>query len=249
MATLQQVEPLRRATDDAVALAQADLRSMLLDLDTTDLDRARRGLEAGVDDIVYAYGFALASVSADWYDEARDAARAPGRYVATPTVNVERAAVSAFVGWSLQPLYSDTPDVEAAYRRLASTTQKQVADVARGTIVDNTRRDPARPRYYRGASANCCAWCAMLAARGPVYGTESAAEAGSHRDCRCFPVALWPGERLVQPEYYADFVAEYEAAAKAARAAGEPVVAPSPQQRDNRRDTVLWRMRRATGRK
>lgn len=249
MATLQQVEPLRRATDDAVALAQADLRSMLLDLDTTDLDRARRGLEAGVDDIVHAYGFALAAVSADWYDEARDAARAPGRYVATPTVNVERAAVSAFVGWSLQPLYSDTPDVEAAYRRLASTTQKQVADVARGTIVDNTRRDPARPRYYRAASPTCCAWCAVLASNGPMYASASTAEAGSHRDCRCFPVAHWENEVLELPEYYTGFMREYDAAAKAAQAAGEPVRIPTPHARDPRRDTVLWRIRKATGRK
>lgn len=237
MATLSDLEPLLATTEDVVTLAQADAARVLRSLDLADLPRQRPGLERAVGDVVDGYGYGLAALAADWYADARAASPAAGRFVPLVRTSLSAEQVSALVGWSIGPLFDADPDVNRALARLDGEVQKAVADQARSTIVENTHRDPVRPSYYRGASANCCAFCAMLTTR--VYTRLSSADFQAHAHDRCFPVPVWPGEPFNQPDYYGTFQAEYDAAAKAARAAGESVTAKS----------VLSRMRKATGRK
>ncbi|MGI5222483.1 hypothetical protein [Nocardia sp. CA-290969] len=58
--------------------------------------------------------------------------------------------------------------------RLQGTTQRAVYDSARSTIVENSDSEPGA-RWARYASANACAFCAMLATRGAVYTSAEAA--------------------------------------------------------------------------
>ena len=237
MATLEDVRSLEDVTEDVVTLAQADAADALrsVDLDALRPDRPR--LERAVGDVVYGYGFGLSAFAADWYADARFEAGARGRYVPVPRVGLTDAEVSALVGWSLGPLFDVEPDVPLALARLDGGVQKHVANAARLTVTGNVQRDPVRPSYYRGASANCCAFCSMLTTR--VYASQAGADFDAHDHDRCFPVPVWPGERFEQPDYYATFQQEYDEAARAARAAGEPVTAK----------TVLPRIRRAAGRR
>lgn len=57
--------------------------------------------------------------------------------------------------------------------RLHGTLQRAVYDGARQTILDNATAEGAR--WARHASANACAFCALMASRGAVYTSEAAA--------------------------------------------------------------------------
>lgn len=237
MATLADLSGLRATTEDVVLLAQQDAAATLRSVDVANLRAGTPGLRAAVGEVIYGYGFGLAAVAADWYSDARAESPAIGRFVPVPRVPLTDDDLASLVGWSLGPLYDEHPDMRLAIARLDGGVQRTVTNAARETIIENTRRDPVRPSYYRGASANCCAFCAMLTTR--VYTRRASADFSAHDHDRCFPVAVWPGEGVALPPYYGDFQQEYDDAAEAARRAGESVTAKS----------VLWRMRQATGRK
>lgn len=237
MATLEDVARLQSVTEDVVLLAQQDAAAALRRVDLSALDRLRPRLEAEVGDVLDGYGYGLSAIAADWYSDARLASPAVGRFVPVARTALTDQQLGALVGWSLGPLYSDTPDLAGALARLDGGVQRVVANAARETVTENVVRDPARASYYRGASANCCAFCAMLTTR--IYTRQSSADFQAHDHDRCFPVPIWPGQAADLPPYYADFHEEYERAAKAASAAGEGRTAK----------TVLRRMRQATGRK
>lgn len=237
MASLSDLAPLQSEAEDVVALAQADAAMVVRSVDLSSLARQRPIIEQAVGDVIDGYGFGLSALAADWYADARYASPATGRFVPAARTWLTADELSALVGWSIGPLFDADPDMTAALARLNGGVQKQVANQARLTVVDNTRRDPVRPSFYRGASANCCAFCAMLTTR--IFTRESSASFDAHDHDRCFPVPVWPGEAFGQPDYYGTFQAEYDEAAAATRAAGESVTAKN----------VLARMRKATGRK
>ncbi len=237
MATLEDVRSLEVVTEDVVTLAQVDAEAALrsVDLDALRADRPR--LERAIGDVVYGYGYGLSAVAADWYADARAESPARGRYVPRPQIGLSEAEVAALVGWSMGPLFAVEPDVSLALARLDGGVQKHVANSARLTITGNVQRDPVRPSYYRGASANCCAFCSMLTTR--VYRKRASADFDAHDDDRCFPVPIWPGQDPGLPDYYGTFQQDYDDAAAVTRRAGEPVTAQN----------VLPRIRRATGRR
>lgn len=70
----------------------------------------------------------------------------------------------------------------------AREASRQVLDGGRGQIVEATRRDTAVTAWFRSTrSGNPCAFCAMLAGRGPVYGSAHTAAFEAHANCLCQP--------------------------------------------------------------
>lgn len=73
-----------------------------------------------------------------------------------------------------------------------------VLNGGRDTLVETIRRDPRALGYTRVTDGSPCAFCAMLAARGPVYRADSVAFE-AHRKCGCVgepvyrPDQPWPG--------------------------------------------------------
>lgn len=65
------------------------------------------------------------------------------------------------------------------------------------TITNEAKR--SKLRFARVTSGNPCAFCAMLASRGPVYWSEETASFEPHGNCSCFPEIEygegyeWPG--------------------------------------------------------
>jgi hypothetical protein len=109
----------------------------------------------------------------------------------------------------------------------ASVTQrrKRMSDAELLGEVDRTVKNAARRRYARNAAENgkrwgrvpvgeTCAWCVMLASRGPVYLGEDRASA-SHRNCDCVIKAFMPGQ-----EWPVDVGAMGDMWARASQAAG-----------------------------
>ncbi|MFC4124929.1 VG15 protein [Nocardia rhizosphaerae] len=106
--------------------------------------------------------------------------------------------------------------------RLAGTTQRYVTSAARNTITHNATVEGTR--WLRHAQADACAFCRMLATRGPAYRTrETASEVGAsgrirgsraagesyHDDCSCVPVPVRAGDTYEQPDYVAEWTDQY----------------------------------------
>ena len=92
--------------------------------------------------------------------------------------------------------------IEVAAVRMAGSTQYLVLEGGRTAMQDSIDRDAEATGWARVTDNDPCAWCAMLASRGPVY--KSAKTAGDprqggnsyHDACAC---QAWPSFSLEEP--------------------------------------------------
>jgi hypothetical protein len=95
--------------------------------------------------------------------------------------------------------------------RLSGATSKLVLDVGRQTVQQAVLDDFEALGWARVTDAKPCAFCALLASRGPVYKSERTAAFQAHNHCACMPAAVfshdeaWLGnaEELQQQWYQA----------------------------------------------
>lgn len=160
------------------------------------------------------YGPAAGAIAADYYDELRVSAGADGRFTPMVAPLPDQGRFESLARWGAAPLFGANPDPTKALSLMGGGLSRVVQNVGRDTIAEAVASDPAGPRYARHASANACAFCAMLATRGAVY--SSAANAGSategrdtaqalgdryHDDCHCTVVPVFPGQRYDEAPY------------------------------------------------
>lgn len=196
MATPRQVSTYDRAQRAVVTLARARLVAWWSRMDFANPEAAARALEAFLPELVSAYGRAAAAVAADWFEELRADAGAspPFRAALADPVPVDQVRASA--RWGMGPVFSDSPDADAALRRVAGTVQRLVQRPARETLFRSGVADPARPKWARvPRGPNPCAFCRMLAGRGAVYLSADSAGAfdAYHDDCWCVAEPVWRG--------------------------------------------------------
>jgi hypothetical protein len=198
MLTAEQARQFRQADSDLDGLTITRVLELLSLLTLTDPREFSAGVFDSLPGLVSELGDVSALLGASMYETARDQAGAAGRFtvdLADPpgVVQVEKTA-----RWALAPLFSPrntlpTVDLEKLLTdRLTAGTPRLVREGGRQTIVENTRRDPARPRYRRVVNnPKGCDFCRDLAGRGSVYHTEDSAGAGRncHENCHC-PVQL-----------------------------------------------------------
>lgn len=103
---------------------------------------------------------------------------------------------------------SPTQAVDAAAVKMAGSTSYLTLEGGRQVMQDSIDRDSEATGWSRVTDNNPCAWCAMLASRGPVY--KSAGTAGRnqnkrfegdgefkyHDSCAC---QAWPSFSLEEP--------------------------------------------------
>lgn len=125
------------------------------------------------------------------------------------------------------PVIPAAPGQARALSRMAGATQRFVTTAARDTITENAEREDVR--WARHARRDACAFCRLLATRGPQYQSKKSArfvgtgrvrgprKAGEkyHDDCECEPVPVRAGDSYDPPDYIDDWADEYEAAAAA----------------------------------
>jgi hypothetical protein len=107
--------------------------------------------------------------------------------------------------------------------RLSGATQRYVTTAARDTIVENSDREGVR--WARHAQPDACAFCRLLATRGPDYLTKESAQfvvghkgrlrgdrkIGElyHDDCGCEPVPVRAGDSYEPPAYVVRWTTQY----------------------------------------
>ena len=159
---------LRSALVDLNALMVSDLAALWRAVDGQDVEFLRDALQAEVPGVVDPYLAAAGDITADWYE-----AQAPDlNYVARPAASVDEGQLQATARWAAGTVLTRTP--VSPLDLLAGSMQRALFNESRETIVENSEVEPGA-RWARHASANACEFCRMVATRGAVYASESAA--------------------------------------------------------------------------
>ncbi|MCS4278026.1 hypothetical protein M2390_003246 [Mycetocola sp. BIGb0189] len=156
----------------------------------------RKALIKGLPAVLQPYITASGELSAVWYEDLRREAVGPGFY-AKPVDALPAGLVSGIARHVVSPLFGQGTATVASL--LAGSVQKAVAGAGRSTIDSNVRRDRAKVTYARTPRAGCCAWCAMLASRGAVYGSSESAGGEAlkyHGLCRCTATPIFDGQTV-----------------------------------------------------
>lgn len=186
-------------------------------------------LHAVFPEIIRPHAHAAAQITAQWFNDIIPQSDP------TPVVDLAPERIAKTVDWSLyapsdtKPVGEINPDV--TLHRLAGSAKRMVFDASRDTVVTNSVKQ--KIKYARYASADACAFCRLLATRGPVYGSERSAtmvvgrgpaqttrgtqKLGDkyHDHCRCLVVGIPVGEEYTPPDYTAEWQKQYEAAREA----------------------------------
>ena len=224
---------LRSALVDLNALMVSDLAALWRAVDGQDVEFLRDALQAEVPGVVDPYLAAAGDITADWYE-----AQAPElAYVARPAALVDEGQLETTARWAAGTVLTKSP--VSPLDLLAGSMQRALFNESRETIIQNSDAEPGA-RWARHASANACEFCRMVATRGAVYASESAASTvggrgstggrgggvrtrgnqaiGSkyHDHCHCIAVPVRPGQSYEPPAYVEEWEAEYTRARKAA---------------------------------
>lgn len=199
--------------------------------------------------IIHSHADAAAQVTAQWYDELSPRTD----FRATPKVDLPPERIEKTINWALHaptqqsaqqsavptPALRDAtvdlvpaeapprkPPDDVVLSRLASSSQRMVFDASRDTVISNGEKQ--KVKFARYASANACAFCRLMATRGPVYNTEQSAttvvgkhgiptgtrQLGQkyHDACRCVAVPVPEGQTYEPPDYIQNWQTEYEQA-------------------------------------
>jgi len=145
-----------------------------------------------------------AALAASYYELFRavdapgDAARIGRRVLLAdpPPAEQIRASMSATArAGVLHGLWAGKP-LEAAMRnglvQVTGAATRLVLAGGRETIQQEVKRDPVALGWARIAGANACAFCAMLASRGPAYKEESV-DFEAHDHCVCVTEPVYSG--------------------------------------------------------
>jgi hypothetical protein len=189
----------RRDLAALVGIAETDLRLLFQQVGTA-ADDVRDALMDALPRLVAIYGAAAATLAADWYDDYRDERGAGGRFRAIPAALVaDEGRFESLARWSVAPLYSATPDLDAAFGKVFGGTQRLIADAGRETVMGSLRQDPQGRGWSRHTDGSACDFCQGIAGRGAVY-SATTADFSAHDDCGCVAVPEYGNEaREVKP--------------------------------------------------
>lgn len=200
-------EQHRAAQARLQAIVAADVARVFPLLDVNNLDKSFAGYFAAMSAIIDARRQVSASLGATYYTRFRDDSDVPGVFtpVLSAVTDKEQLFTSLLVTGpiSMKSNVAKGRDVfsarDAALMNTAKAAQRHVINGGRGTILGSVKRDSRSVGWARLTDGRPCAFCALLASRGPAYKSETTAQFKSHDGCGCTPVpvfdfsAPWPG--------------------------------------------------------
>lgn len=132
--------------------------------------------------------------------EARDAIRTS--LLVTGPVSIKKAASQGRFGQAV---------ISSAFALVAGSAARHVSEGGWNTIQETVRVDERAAGWARAASANACAFCALLASRGPVY-REETADFDAHDNCSCGIEPVFDRDQYEWPPNSREYLDAYRAA-------------------------------------
>lgn len=191
VATAAEVAALRSSVDDLSTLAISDLNALLRQIGTGDPVATRDALLEAYPQLVDRYASVAGEVTATWYEQVR-----PNSGYAVAQGSVDAAQTNQLIRYGVRPLFG--VGEATALSLLGGSLQRLIAGASRDTVTGNVDRERSSGNtdvgFARVPRSGCCAFCALLASRGAVYGSRrSAGEIDKYHDfCRC---TIAPAER------------------------------------------------------
>lgn len=140
-----------------------------------------------------------ATISTQYYNDARLVAPVETVYVATPVIPDTNAPLQSSIGYGISRLTVDG-NYDTFQSILAGSMQRVVSSGDRTTIENNITRDPSGQMYERIATPGACSFCLTMAA---VVQLQRSPDAKKYHDfCRCQVRAVFDGQSAYEgPEY------------------------------------------------
>lgn len=149
------------------------------------------------------------SLATRYYDGIRGAAKPKTKYQAQ-TVPVFDAGSVIGAAFAVAAEYARGGSEKPLDELFADTATRYTHYAADETVRQNTKRDPAKPKYAILPGVDACEFCRMRAALGEEYANKSSVE--SHNNCTCAAVPVFGNSKIQGYDPKAD-----ENAYKAAR--------------------------------
>lgn len=180
-------------------LADADLAGLVAALEGLSVADVRNALIEVMPDLLAPYELAAGELAAVAYEDLRAASAARGTFYAetAPAVFTPGKAEGT-ARWAVGTLVDESLEA-TLYTRLAGSAARAIFDMSRETMELNGSREQT-VRFQRMARPGTCAFCGMLASRPAwqAYKSEGAAQAGSHDNCQCLVMPIYPGTEMAQ---------------------------------------------------
>lgn len=182
--------------------------------------------------LVQKYGKASMALASNYYMNERRAAGFTSRLKMALADPANLQQVSAGIDfatstlWNVPPAGTTITDpradeelVTAARTQVQGVAEKLVQDPARETTLNTIRRDEDAVGWARIpepslSKSGTCSFCALLATRGAVYGSEASADFKAHNGCKCHPQPLFRGQLYVPSSQVLDWQQTYAQASK-----------------------------------
>lgn len=188
-------DALRRRIAALTGLAQADVRSLILEVN--DFAGRALALEKTLPLLIDTYGQAAATVAAEWYDEYRITNDVPGRFRAPAAPLPDDTGALALLDWARGVATSPDSMMDLVYGGM----QRRVSNQARLTVMGAANIDPKSRGWRRVGDGHNCAFCDMLISRGAVY-TKDTVRFASHDHCNCQAAPAFAGHGLIEVDQY-----------------------------------------------
>lgn len=162
----------------------------------------------------------LAAAYYEAFRTAEGASGAPTLVMAAPLAttavqdSVRAAALAGFTGGRRA---GQTPEAAArnGFVRASGTATRMVLTGGRDTITGSVQADRQALGWLRITDADPCAFCRMVASRGPAYKSQRTASFQAHDHCGCSAEPFYEGSPI--PEASRRFEQEWTAAQRWAR--------------------------------
>jgi hypothetical protein len=158
-------------------------------------------------------------LSAGYYSAFRVAEKAEGRFapLMAPPLPAEQVEASLSATGSAvfaRALRAGQPPAQASRQALvglAGAVSRLSLDAGRSVVVGSSVADPGAQGWARVTAGRACAFCAMLASRGPVY-SEQTVDFDAHDHCACTAEPVigdyrWPPSSQRYSELWAESTA------------------------------------------
>jgi hypothetical protein len=171
-------------------------------LDTRDVRSSWPALRISLAALIRDRFGMSAQMAASYYGAARRAAGITGSFPVSSVPLPSQALISATLDstgpYSLLKRIQQGQTVPKALQNtgvvMSGAASRLILNGARQVILSSVTHDAEAVAWMRVTAANPCAWCAMLAGRGPVYRTERSAGFKAHGLCRCSAQAVFSAE-------------------------------------------------------